>query len=196
MSNKRLFTWEQAASLWNKYKHTQVVLLLMLMAAAYRLLHYQYQLRVPCSQGMCTAQQSAEGQHQSTTLHRKGLHLLRWVLMWSINSLVDDGLPDRIPTGLPKSLLPLAVVLAIHDINISHAQMADNTLSLQLSLLNQFSAYSNCISPWSSHPPTMKLYCNELSWKQNHGQILPILSACCCNIPTGRLQSCLPYIHD
>lgn len=50
--------------------------------------------------------------------------------MWSINSLVDDGLPDRIPTGLTKSLLPLAVVLAIHDINISHAQMADNTLSL------------------------------------------------------------------
>lgn len=110
----------------------------MLMAAAYRLLQYQYQLRVPCSQGMCTAQQSAEGKHQNTTLHRKGLHLLRQALMWSINSLVDDGLPDRIPTGLPKTLLPLAAVLDIHDINISHAQMADNTLRLHPSLLNQF----------------------------------------------------------
>lgn len=54
------------------------------------------------------------------------------------NFLVDDGLPDRITTGLPKTLLPLAAVLAIHDINVSNAQMADNTLCLHLSLLNQF----------------------------------------------------------
>lgn len=58
--------------------------------------------------------------------------------MWSINSSVDDGLPDRITTGLPKTFLSLAAVLAVHDINISNAQVADNTLCLHLSVLNQF----------------------------------------------------------
>lgn len=110
----------------------------MQMAAAYRLLHYQYQPHVPCSRGMCTAQHSAEGKHQNTTLHSKGLHLLRQTLTWSINSLVDNGPPDRITIGLPETLLPLAAVLAIHDINVSNSQMADNTLCLHLNLFNQF----------------------------------------------------------
>lgn len=194
MSNKRMFIWEQAASLRDKYKHTQVVLLLMQMAAAYRLLHYQYELRVPCSQGMCTARHSAEGKHQNTTLHTKGLHLLRQAFTWSIKSLEDDGSPDRITTGLPETLLPLAAVFTIHDINVSNAQMVDSTLPASQSLQPNF-----------QHIPAVFHYEDNIlhkckyiamNWAKNRtmSRLYPSF------LPTAvnflQIMSCLPYTHD